>query len=73
MHAGPIPAAVFPVRDNIKYGGIRVMRRNILKTALIIAVTAVVVAVVTSVFMIYTAEPDIPCNISWLGFMQSYK
>lgn len=19
------------------------------------------------------AEPDIPCNISWLGFVQSYK
>lgn len=49
------------------------MKRNILKTALIIAVTAVIVAVATSVFMIYTAEPDIPCNISWPGFVQSYK
>ena len=49
------------------------MKRNILKTALIIAVTAVIVAIATSGFMIYTAEPSAPCNISWLGFVQSYK
>lgn len=49
------------------------MKRNILKTALIIAVTAVIVAVATSAFMICTAKPDIPCNISWLGFVQSYR
>ena len=73
MHAGPIPAAVFPVRDNIKYGGIRVMRRNILKTALIIAATAVIVAATTSVFMIYTAKPSTPCDINWCGFVHSYK
>lgn len=49
------------------------MKRNILKTALIIAVTAVIVAVATSVFMIYTAEPSMPCDINWCGFVQSYK
>lgn len=73
MPAGPIPAAVFPVRDNIKYGGIMIMRRNILKTALIIAATAVIVAAATSAFMIYTAEPSAPCDINWCGFVQSYK
>lgn len=49
------------------------MKRKILKTALIIAVTAVIVAVATSVFMIYTAEPSTPCDINWCGFVQSYK
>lgn len=49
------------------------MTRKILKTALIIAVTAAITTVATSIFMIYTAKPDIPCNISWLGFVQSYK
>lgn len=49
------------------------MKRNILKTALIIAVTAVIAAVATSVFMIYTAEPSTPCDISWCDFVHSYK
>lgn len=49
------------------------MKRNILKTALIIAVTAVIAAVATSVFMIYTAEPSAPCDISWCDFAHSYK
>lgn len=49
------------------------MTRKILKTALIIAVTAVIVAVATSAFMIYAAEPDVPCDINWYGFVQSYK
>ena len=49
------------------------MIRKFLKTALIIAVTAIIVAVATSVFMIYTAEPSTPCNISWCGFAHSYK
>lgn len=49
------------------------MKRKILKTALIIAVTAVIVAAATSVFMIYTAEPSTPCDINWCGFVQSYK
>lgn len=42
-------------------------------TALIIAVTAVIVAVATSIFMIYAAEPSTPCDINWCGFVQSYK
>lgn len=49
------------------------MRKDILKTALIIAITAVVVATLTSVFMIYTAEPSSPCDISWCGFAHSYR
>ena len=49
------------------------MTRKILKTALIIAATAVVVAAATSAFMIYTAEPSTPCNINWCGFVHSYK
>lgn len=49
------------------------MRRNILKTALIIAATAVIVAAATSAFMIYTAEPSTPCDISWCDFAHSYK
>lgn len=49
------------------------MTRKHLKTALIIAVTAVIVATATSAFMIYTAEPSTPCDISWFGFVQSYK
>lgn len=49
------------------------MKRNILKTALIIAVTAVIVAAATSAFMIYAAEPSAPCDINWCGFVQSYK
>lgn len=49
------------------------MKKDILKTALIIAVTAVIVAIATSAFMIYTAEPSTPCDINWCGFVQSYK
>lgn len=49
------------------------MKRNILKTTLIIAITAVIVAILTSILMIYTAEPSTPCDINWLGFAQSYK
>jgi hypothetical protein len=49
------------------------MTRKLLKAALIIAVTAVVVAAATSAFMIYTAEPSTPCDISWCDFVHSYK
>lgn len=49
------------------------MTRKHLKTALIIAVTAVIVAVATSAFMIYTAEPSTLCDISWCDFAHSYK
>ena len=49
------------------------MTRKILKTALIIAATAVIVAAATSVFMIYTAKPSTPCDINWCGFVHSYK
>lgn len=49
------------------------MKRNILKTTLIIAITAVIVAILTSILMIYTAEPSAPCDINWFGFVQSYK
>lgn len=50
-----------------------IMTRKHLKTALIIAVTAIIAAAATSVFMIYTAEPSTPCNINWCGFVHSYK
>lgn len=49
------------------------MTRKHLKTALIIAITAIIAAVATSIFMIYTAEPSAPCDINWCGFVQSYK
>lgn len=49
------------------------MKRNILKTTLIIAITALIVAILTSILIIYTAEPNTPCDINWFGFVQSYK
>jgi hypothetical protein len=49
------------------------MKKKILTTVLIIIITAIVSILVTYNFMIYTAQPDVPCSITWCGSAHNYK
>lgn len=43
------------------------------KTILIILITAIISILVTYNFMIYAAQPDASCNITWCGSTYSYN
>lgn len=49
------------------------MKKKILTTVLIIIITAIVSILTTYNFMIYTAQPDVPCSITWCGSTHNYK